>query len=100
MLLTIGVLGMFVGVALYISSLSGFAEPARAITAPITIAFTSFLVMLLAVIWREVMQTQRYARGQPPFLIAEIWRDRGDGSPGPETRPHIRSARFASAVSE
>jgi hypothetical protein len=33
-------------------------------------------------------------------LIAEIWRDCGDGSPGPETRPHIRSARFASAVSE
>jgi glycosyltransferase involved in cell wall biosynthesis len=99
-LLTIGVLGMFIGAALYISSLSGFAEPARAITAPITIAFTSFLVMLLAVIWREVMQTQRYARGQPPFLIAEIWRDCGDGSPGPETRPHIRSARFASAVSE
>jgi glycosyltransferase involved in cell wall biosynthesis len=99
-LLTIGVLGMFIGMALYISSLSGFAEPARAITAPISIAFTSFLVMLLAVIWREVMQTQRYARGQPPFLIAEIWRDCGDGSPGPETGPHLRSARFASAVSE
>jgi undecaprenyl-phosphate 4-deoxy-4-formamido-L-arabinose transferase len=99
-LLTIGVLGIFIGMALYISSLSGFAEPARAITAPISIAFTSFLVMLLAVIWREVMQTQRYARGQPPFLIAEIWRDCGDGSPGPETAPHLRSARFASAVSE
>jgi glycosyltransferase involved in cell wall biosynthesis len=99
-LLTIGVLGMFIGVVLYISSLSGFAEPARAITAPITIAFTSFLVMLLAVIWREVMQTQRYARGQPPFLIAEIWRDCGDGSPGPETGPHLRSPRFAFAVSE
>jgi glycosyltransferase involved in cell wall biosynthesis len=99
-LLTIGVLGMFIGVALYISSLSGFAEPARAITAPITIAFTSFLVMLLAVIWREVMQTQRYARGQPPFLVAEIWRDCGDGSLTRETGPHLRSARFASAVSE
>jgi undecaprenyl-phosphate 4-deoxy-4-formamido-L-arabinose transferase len=94
-LLTIGVLGMFVGMALYISSLLGFAEPARAISAPITIAFTSFLVMLLAVIWREVMQTQRYARGQPPFLIAAIWRDGGDGTPGPETRPGFRFARVA-----
>jgi glycosyltransferase involved in cell wall biosynthesis len=100
LLLTIGVLGMFIGAALYISSLSGFAEPARAITAPISIAFTSFLVMLLAVIWREVMQTQRYSRGQPPFLIAKIWRDCGDGSMGPETGPHLRSVRFASAVSE
>jgi glycosyltransferase involved in cell wall biosynthesis len=99
-LLTIGMLGMFIGAALYVSSLSGFAEPARAITAPISIAFTSFLVMLLAVIWREVMQTQRYARGQPPFLIAEIWQDCGDGSLGPESGPHLRSARFATTVSD
>jgi len=98
-LLNIGVLGMLIGVVLYISSLLGFAEPARAITAPISIAFTSFLVMMLAVIWREVMQTQRYARGQPPFLIARIWRDCGDGSPGPETGPHLRSDRFATDVS-
>ena len=98
-LLNIGVLGMLIGVVLYISSLLGFAEPARAITAPISIAFTSFLVMMLAVIWREVMQTQRYARGQPPFLIARIWLDCGDGSPGPETGPHLRSDRFATDVS-
>jgi undecaprenyl-phosphate 4-deoxy-4-formamido-L-arabinose transferase len=94
-LLNIGLLGMFTGAILYISSLVGFAEPARAISAPITIAFTSFLVMLLAVIWREVMQTQRYARRQPPFLIAAIWRDRGDGTPGPDTGPGLRFARFA-----
>ena len=93
-LLNIGVLGILVGIILYVSSLTGFAEPARAITAPISIAFTSFLVMLLAVIWREVMQTQRYARGQPPFLIAGIWRDHGDGSPGLEAAPHFRAARF------
>jgi glycosyltransferase involved in cell wall biosynthesis len=95
-LLNIGVLGILAGVVLYVSSFVGFAEPARAITAPISIAFTSFLVMLLAVIWREVMQTQRYARGQPPFLIAGIWQDCGDGSPGLETLPRFRSARSAS----
>jgi glycosyltransferase involved in cell wall biosynthesis len=95
-LLNIGVLGILAGVVLYVSSLVGFAEPARAITAPISIAFTSFLVMLLAVIWREVMQTQRYARGQPPFLISGIWQDCGDGSPGLETPPRFRSARSAS----
>ena len=95
-LLNIGVLGILAGVVLYVSSLVGFAEPARAITAPISIAFTSFLVMLLAVIWREVMQTQRYARGQPPFLISGIWQDCGDGSPGLETLSCFRSARSAS----
>jgi glycosyltransferase involved in cell wall biosynthesis len=93
-LLNIGVVGILVGIILYVSSLTGFAEPARSITAPISIAFTSFLVMLLAVIWREVMQTQRYARGQPPFLIAGIWRDDGDGSPSLETVPRLRAARF------
>src|SRR5260370_13457251 len=67
-LLTIGVLGMFIGMALYISSLSGFAEPARAITAPISIAFTSFLVMLLAGPWRPGMENRRHSRGQSPLL--------------------------------
>lgn len=99
-LLNIGALGILIGAGLYISSLVGFAEPARAITAPISIVFTSFLVMLLAVIWREVMQTQRYARGQPPFLIAGIWQDRGDGSPGLETGARLRSVRPAPATSE
>jgi glycosyltransferase involved in cell wall biosynthesis len=97
-LLNIGLLGMFIGFVLYVSSLLGFAEPARAISAPISIAFTSFLVMLLAVIWREVMQIQRYARGQPPFSIVGIWRDRGDGAPGVETGLGFRSARFASGA--
>ena len=94
-LLNIGMLGIFIGIGLYISSQVGFAEPARAITAPISIAFTSFLVMLLAVIWREVMQTQRYARGQPPFLIAGVWQDCGDGSPCLETGSRFRSSGFA-----
>ena len=94
-LLNIGMLGIFIGIGLYISSQVGFAEPARAITAPISIAFTSFLVMLLAVIWRDVMQTQRYARGQPPFLIAGVWQDCGDGSPCLETGPRFRSSGFA-----
>jgi glycosyltransferase involved in cell wall biosynthesis len=91
-LLSIGLIGMVIGLLLYILSLSGFAEPARAISAPISIAFTSLLVLLLAVIWREVMETQRYARGQPPFLIAGIWCDCGNGVPGLDPEPRLRSA--------
>src|SRR5260370_3674871 len=67
-LLTIGVLGMFIRMALDISSLSGFAEPARAITAPISIALSSFLVMLLAGPWRPGMENRRHSRGQSPLL--------------------------------
>jgi undecaprenyl-phosphate 4-deoxy-4-formamido-L-arabinose transferase len=94
-LLNIGLLGILIGAMLYILSLMGFAEPARAISAPISIAFTSFLAMLLAVIWREVVQTQHYARGQPPFLIAGIWCDRGNGVPCLETGHRLRTARLA-----
>jgi len=92
-LLGVGLFGMIIGASLYVLSELGFAEPTRAISAPITIAFTSFLVMLMAVIWREVMQTQRYALEQPPFLIAGIWRDCGSGPPVLETEPPLRLRR-------
>jgi glycosyltransferase involved in cell wall biosynthesis len=92
-LLGVGLFGALVGVTLYILSQTGLAEPARAISAPISIAFTSFLTIMLTVIWRELMQTQRYARGIPPFLLSEIWHDVGDGMAGLEAEPCLRSGR-------
>jgi glycosyltransferase involved in cell wall biosynthesis len=94
-LLSVAVLGGFVGTFLYLLNLIGFAEPARAVSAPVSIVFTSFLVVLLTVIWREVMQTQNLARGQPLFLIAGIWADDGNGVPGLEPDPRLRSGRLA-----
>jgi Glycosyl transferase family 2 len=92
-LLGVGLLGALTGVTLYILSLTGLAEPARAISAPISIAFTAFLTIILTVIWRELMQTQRYAREIPPFLLSGIWHDVGGGVAGLETEPCLRSGQ-------
>lgn len=78
-LLSAAFIGGAIGAALYLLVLTGLAGPARAISAPISIVFTSFLALMLTVIWRELMQTQRYARGVLPFLVAGIWRNAGDG---------------------
>jgi glycosyltransferase involved in cell wall biosynthesis len=93
LLLGIGLFGLVFGALLYLLNLIGFAEPARAISAPVTIAFTSLLVIILAVLWRELMQTQRYARGIPPFLLTGIWSDTGNGVAGLEDGPRLRSGR-------
>jgi glycosyltransferase involved in cell wall biosynthesis len=89
-LLNIGLLGMIIGVLLYSVGLFGLAEPARAISAPVSIGFTSFVVMLLTVVWREIMETQRYARGQPPFMIAGIWHYCGNDAPALEREVRLR----------
>jgi len=92
-LLNVGLLGMLIGAILYVAGFLGFAEPARAISAPITLAFTSFLVIMLTVLWRELMQTQRIALGEPPFLVAGIWSDGGEGRASLEPETRLRSGR-------
>jgi glycosyltransferase involved in cell wall biosynthesis len=94
LMLGLGIFGISLGALIYIFSLVGFAEPARAISAPVTISFTAMLVVILAVIWRELMQTQRYARGVPPFLLTGIWHDTGNGVAGLEAEPRLRSGRM------
>lgn len=94
-LLNVGLFGMIIGVLLYSMTWFGLAEPARAISAPVSIGFTSFVVMLLTVVWREVMETQRYARGQPPFMIAGIWHDCGSGVPALEPEVRLRFGKRA-----
>lgn len=79
-LLLLGLIGVFIGASLYLSCFVGFG-PAKAISAPITICFTSFLSFLLAVIWREVLQTQRFALGLPEFLVAAVWTKGPEGQP-------------------
>jgi glycosyltransferase involved in cell wall biosynthesis len=89
-LLNVGLLGMIIAVLLYSMGFFGLAEPARAISAPVSIGFTSFVVMLLTVVWREIMETQRYAGGQPPFMIAGIWYDGGNDAPALEREVCLR----------
>jgi len=96
-LLNIGLLGIMVGAVLYFFTFFGLAEPARAISAPVSIAFTSFVVMLLSVVWREVTETQRCARGQPPFIVAGIWHNRDNDAPVLEQKVRLRLASFAAS---
>jgi dolichol-phosphate mannosyltransferase len=76
LLLTLGTIGMVIGGGLYLLSITNVLEDVRAISAPMSIALASLLIVLSAIIWREVMQTQRLARGEPPYLITGIWRGR------------------------
>ncbi len=98
-LLNVGILGMITGLVLYLLTVLGFGEPSRAISAPMTISFTSFLVIILTVIWREVMVLRRDALGQPPYLIAGVWMAGSNGSPerddAPLLRAELRPARNA-----
>ncbi len=90
-LLNIGILGMITGLALYMLTLFGFGEGSRAISAPMTISFTSFLVIILTVIWREIMVLRRDALGQPPYLIAGVWEAGSDGIPVRDDAPLLRA---------
>lgn len=98
-LLSMGFLGVFTGATLYCLQFTSFG-PAKSISAPITICFTSFLSLLLAVIWREVLQTQRFAMGLPDFLIAAIWHDSGDGTPSADSDAILRSGKPLTLVGQ
>ena len=75
LLIGLSMVGVAIGSALYALYLFGSFEEVSAISAPVSIVFTSVLISILAVIWRETMRNQRFARGYPPFLIQAIWSD-------------------------
>ncbi len=72
-LLSISLGGMALGVGLYFLDVFAVSVVAESASAPATIALTSLVLATLAVVWREVIQTQKLARGEPPFLIRTIW---------------------------
>ncbi len=74
-ILFISGLGLLTGVALYFMHIFGVFAEVSAISAPVSIAFTSFSLAILAVIWREVIEVMKIAKGVPPFLISAIWSD-------------------------
>lgn len=96
-LLSLGFLGIFIGASMYVLCLLGLGV-AKSISAPITICFTSFLSFLLAVIWREVLQTQRFALGLPDFLIAAIWAQDKDNKITPILDATVRADKPLTAL--
>lgn len=67
-------LGMLAGAALYALKLTGAVERIEAASAPAMIAVSSLQLALTAVVWREVIQAQRLAKGVRPFAIRNVWR--------------------------
>ena len=74
-LLMLSGIGILSGVALYSLFQIGFFADVSAISAPVSIVFTSFTLAILAVVWREVMEVMKVSKGVPPFFISAIWSD-------------------------
>lgn len=71
-LLLLSFIGLFTGVSLYLCKLNHVFESVNAISAPVSIAFTSFLLIIISIVWREVIVNQRISKGIPPFIINAI----------------------------
>jgi len=71
-LLILSFIGLFSGIALYFCNLFNVFDNVSAITAPVSIAFTSFLLIVISIVWREVIVNQKISKGIPPFIINAI----------------------------
>lgn len=83
LVLAASLLGVFAGVVLYGLKLAGVSRHVDAASAPAAIVMSSLQLALVAVVWREVVQAQRFAKGLRPFVIRQIWVGRG-GAAAPE----------------
>jgi glycosyltransferase involved in cell wall biosynthesis len=68
--------GFVAGMTLYVLKLAGVLHAVEAASAPAIIALGSLQVAILGVIWREVIQAQRFAKGVRPFAIRRIWTEK------------------------
>lgn len=75
LLLALSGIGGLVGITLYLLFQIGVLGNVLAISAPVSIAFTSFTLAILAAVWREVIEVMKVVKGVPPFLIHAIWSD-------------------------
>jgi undecaprenyl-phosphate 4-deoxy-4-formamido-L-arabinose transferase len=72
-LLSASFAGALTGLALYTLKLAGVFEHVDAISAPAAILLSCLQLALLAVVWREVIQAQRFAKGMMPYRIHRVW---------------------------
>ena len=71
-LLYLGFFGFFAGALLYVCKFFQIFNQVNAISAPVSIALTSFLLVIMAIVWREIIVNQRISKGTPPFIINTI----------------------------
>jgi glycosyltransferase involved in cell wall biosynthesis len=67
-------LGIVAGLVLYALKLLGISKHVDAASAPALITVASLQLGLTAVVWREAVQAQRFAKGIQPFTIRRVWR--------------------------
>lgn len=65
--------GALTGLTLYTLKLARVFEHVEAISAPAAILLSCVQLALLAVVWREVIQAQRFAKGMMPYRIRRVW---------------------------
>ncbi len=71
-LLYLGFFGFISGILLYLCKFFEVFNKVNSVSAPVSIALTSFLLIIMAIVWREVIVNQRIAKGTPPFIINKI----------------------------
>jgi glycosyltransferase involved in cell wall biosynthesis len=83
----LSLVGFLMGFFLYSLKLLHIFEKVEAVSAPAYILLASLQLALLAVVWREVVQAQRLAKGIPPFVIRTIWAGEQVAAPPAVTVP-------------
>lgn len=71
--LALSFLAIVAATVLYSLKLLGVFTHVEAASAPAMMGLSAVQLALLAVVWREVIQAQRFAKGLPPFVIHQIW---------------------------
>jgi len=80
LILAVSFVAFAAATVLYLLKLLGVFAHVEAASAPAMIALSALQLALLAVVWREVIQAQRFAKGVPPFVIHQIWSTGGAAS--------------------
>jgi glycosyltransferase involved in cell wall biosynthesis len=71
--LVISLIGCLAGAFLYTIKILNIFENVQAASAPAYILLSSLQLGLLSIVWREIIEAQKFAKGTPPFLIKAVW---------------------------
>jgi glycosyltransferase involved in cell wall biosynthesis len=77
--LMISLVGFVTGLLLYIFKTLNIFENVQAVSAPAYIFLGSLQLALLAIVWREIIEAQKFAKGSPPFIIRAVWAQNTEG---------------------
>lgn len=73
LLLFTSMIAFFVGLTLYVLKVAGVLHQVEAASAPAIIVLGSMQLAIIGVVWREVIQAQKFAKGMRPYTIQRVW---------------------------